>query len=435
MKVVAYIVGLAAAVALGFFARGFMLTGGSPPGMPSMGSMPPPAVTALKLKEMPLDVLEEYIASIEPVQEVMVRTEVSGYIDTVHFKEGAFVNEGDPLFTIDQKTYKAKVALSQASLAQATSNLPSAQANLNSAKANHDAAKANFDSAQANFERADAFLKRLKNADERGVVQSDIDTATADFLQAKAQVQQAQAAIQQAQATIQQAQAEIQQTEAAIQQAKAELTMAKIDLAFTEVLAPISGRIGKALATKGNYVTSASGALARIVQTDPIRVVFSMTDSAYLNLLQQESKGVADALVAHVRLPNGLKLKTDGQKDFDDNVMSRETGTVAIRYLFDNPDGLLISGGYVNILLGQQERTMGIRIPQKAVLVDSQGTYVLTVNEEGQVGTARVEPGNSIETDIVILNGLKTDDRVVVDGIQKVQPGMQANVTLQEVAQ
>jgi RND family efflux transporter MFP subunit len=209
--------------------------------------------------------------------------------------------------------------------------------------------------------------------------------------------------------------------------------LAKIDLAFTEIHSPISGRIGKAMATKGNYVTSASGALAHIVQTDPIRVVFSMTDRAYLTLRQQELQGGTNALAARVRLPNGSALKTLGKKDFDDNAMNSETGTLAVRYLFDNPDSLLISGGYVNILLGQQERPLGIRIPQQAVLVDPQGTYVLTVDEDGKVGTARVQLGQSIASDFVALSGLKAGDRIVVDGLQKVQPGTVAKITLQEV--
>jgi membrane fusion protein (multidrug efflux system) len=112
--------------------------------------------------------------------------------------------------------------------------------------------------------------------------------------------------------------------------------------------------------------------------------------------------------------------------------MNPETGTMAVRYLFDNPDGRLVPGGYVNILLGLRQRPMGIRIPQRAVLLDPKGSYVLTVNGEGQVGTARVEIGESVEGDFVVLSGLKAGDRIVVDGVQKARPGMTAQVTLPE---
>ena len=379
MKKVKYIVGLVAAIGLGFFVRGFMSADSPPPGMMGMGEMQPPAITAQELKEMPLDTLDDYIATIEPVQEVMVRSEVAGYIDEVHFEEGTIVNEGDLLFTIDQKQYKARVEVRQAEMARA----------------------------HAELDRSDKYLKRMKEAGQRSVSESDIDTAESNHLQAQAN----------------------------LKQKEANLNLAKIDLAYSEIHSPISGRIGAAMATKGNYVTSASDALARIVQTDPIRVVFSMTDRAYLNLRQQEQDAKANSLTARIRLPNGSTLPMIGKKDFDDNAMNPETGTLAVRYLFDNPDELLVPGGYANILVGQEVRPMGIRIPQKAILVDPQGTYVLTVDNAGQVGTARIRLGKTIESDMVVLSGLQVGDRVVVDGVQKVQPGMQANVMLQEVVE
>lgn len=189
------------------------------------------------------------------------------------------------------------------------------------------------------------------------------------------------------------------------------------------------------MATKGNYVTSASEGLAKIVQTDPIRVVFSMTDRAYLDLRGKELKGMENGLVAQVRLPNGTQLPMLGKKDFDDNQMNSETGTMAVRYLFDNPDNLLVAGGYAMIMLGEPNRPMGIYVPQQAVLVDQQGSYVLTVNEEGLIGVARIELGGVVKTDRVVVSGLKAGDRIVVEGVQRAQPGMPASVTLEEACQ
>ncbi|NDY71241.1 efflux transporter periplasmic adaptor subunit [Desulfobacter hydrogenophilus] len=363
-------------IGVGYFISLFIPSGGPPPGMMGMGEMPPPAVIAVELKERPLDVLDDHIATVEPVQEVMVRSEVAGYIDDVHFTEGSFVEAGDLLFTIDQKQYQAMVEVREAELARA----------------------------KAELDRAEKFLKRMREANKRSVSQSDLDTAESDQLQAVAN----------------------------LKQAAANLNLARIDLGYAKVRAPISGRIGMAKVTKGNYVTSASGELARIVQTSPIRVVFSMTDRDYLDFRARELAGTADGLVAHIRLPNGTQLPLVGKKEFDDNVMNSETGTMAVRYLFDNPDGRLVPGGYVNILLGLRQRPMGIRIPQRARLLDPQGSYVLTVNGEGQVGTARIEIGESVEGDFVVLSGLKAGDRIVVDGVQKARPGMTAQVTLQE---
>lgn len=377
MKKAAWIIAIVIAAVVGFFARGLLPSGGPPPGMMGMGAMPPPAVTALELREEPLDVLEEYIAAIEPVQEVMIKTEVSGYIDAVHFKEGAMVKQGDLLFTIDQQSYQAMIAVREAELARA----------------------------EAELKRSEQFLVRMREAGARSISQSDLDTAESNHLQAVA----------------------------AQKQAEANLNLARIDLAYSEIRAPINGRIGAAMLTKGNYVDSVSGsALARIVQTDPIRVVFSMTDRAYLNLRGREIAGEAAGQVAWIRLPNGLRLQEIGQKDFDDNRMDEKTGTLAVRYLFDNPDGLLIPGGYATILLGLSDRPMGIRIPQKAVLLDPEGRYVLTVNEEGVVAMTRIETGDSVESDVVVKSGLKTGDRVVVEGVQKAQPGANVQVTLEE---
>jgi len=363
-------------IGVGYFISLFVPSGGPPPGMMGMGEMPPPAVIAVELKERPLDVLEDHIATVEPVQEVMVRSEVAGYIDDVHFTEGSFVKAGDLLFTIDQKQYQAMVDVREAELARA----------------------------KAELDRAEKFFKRMREANKRSVSQSDLDTAESDQLQAVAN----------------------------LKQAAANLNLAKIDLGYAKVRAPISGRIGVAKVTKGNYVTSASNELARIVQISPIRVVFSMTDRAYLDFRAQELAGTSDGMVAYIRLPNGTQLPLVGKKEFDDNVMNPETGTMAVRYLFDNPDGRLVPGGYVNILLGLRQRPMGIRIPQRAVLLDPKGSYVLTVNGEGQVGTARVEIGESVEGDFVVLSGLKAGDRIVVDGVQKARPGMTAQVTLPE---
>ena len=377
MKIIGNIFGGAILIGLGFLLRGLLPAGGPPPGPMGMGEMPPPAVVAVELSDRPLDVRDEYIAMIEPVQSVDVRTEVSGYIDGVHFREGAWVKEGDLLFTIDQRQYQALVEVRDAELARA----------------------------QADLTNAERFLERMRNAGERSISESDLDNAESAQLQAVA----------------------------SLKQAEANLNLAKIDLEYAEIRSPISGRIGAARMTKGNYVDTSSDALARIVQLDPIRIVFSMTDRAYLNLRERELKGEANGLAAQVELPNGAMLPMVGAKDFDDNEMNAKTGTLAVRYLFDNPNGLLVPSGYVNLLLGQRERPVGIRVSQTAIMVDPDGTYVLTVDEQGVVTPTHVKLGNTIEQDMVVLEGLNVGDRVIVDGVQKVRPGMTAAVTLLEV--
>ena len=196
LKNIMRIIGIAAAIGLGFMIRGCMPGGGPPPGMMGFGDMPPPGVKAVELKEMPLDVLDEYIASVEPVQQVQVRSEVTGYLNAVHFTEGAYVNEGDLLFTVDEQQYQALVEVRKAELARAAAEL----------------------------DRADKFLDRMHEASERSVSQSDLDTAESAHLQAVANMKLAEA----------------------------NLNLARIDLGYAQIRAPISGRIGAAMLTKGN---------------------------------------------------------------------------------------------------------------------------------------------------------------------------------------
>ena len=342
----------------GWFIHG--MVGGKGGGRPGMGAMqmPPATVTVKTVLKSHIQPADEYIAKVEPVEDVMIRSEVSGYIAAVHFEEGGTVKEGDLLFTIDRRSYQAAA-----------------------------------DAAEAELSRAQKLYDRMKNADARSISRADMDSAESAFLSAQAAFKRA-----------------------------------KVSLDYTEIRAPVSGQIGAAKVTKGNYVTSSSGALARIVQMDPVRVTFSLTDRDYLKFRQQEIAGSAETRVAQVRLPGGTVLPAVGKKDFDDNAINPDTGTIAVRYLFNNRDGLLIPGGYVTALLRNQNSEKGIKIPQKALLVDQQGSYVMTADEKGMVSPVRIVTGAQIGTDVVVLLGLKEGDRIIVDGVQKTRPGATVNV-------
>ncbi len=348
---------IAAGLAIGWFARGMLGGGGGAPPMGGM-QMPPAAVKVLTVEETSTAVPAEYIARVEPVQEVVIRPEVAGRIEKVHFVEGAVVKEGDLLISIDRASYQAAA-----------------------------------DAAAAEMVRAKKRFDRLKRADARSVSASDLESAESDTLRAEAAFK-----------------------------------LATVDLERTEIKAPVGGRIGAAMVKKGNYVTPGGAELARIVQLDPIRVVFSQTDREYLARRRRELAGDADALEARIVLPDGSVIPNVGRKDFDDNAINPATGTIAVRYLFGNADGMLVPGGYVTAQLTPPEGAMGIKIPVRALLVDQEGAYVLTVDEAGTVGVARVEPGDRVGSDIVILAGLTPGSRVVTDGVQKARPGATVQV-------
>jgi membrane fusion protein (multidrug efflux system) len=388
-------------VAAGWFLRGMMPA--PPPGGPSggpMGAMPPPAVVVASVTEGPAEAPEEFLGRVEAIEEVQLMPQVAGYLDAVHFQQGGLVQEGDLLFSVDRAPFEARVALSEAGVQQAEANLAGARADL-------DAAKADLD-------RSQKYLERLQNADERSVVRADLDAASAEFLQAEARVKQAGAAIQ--------------QMDAALLQAKAALRLATIDLGYTEVRAPITGRIGEALVTAGNYVTPATGALARIVQVDPVRVVFSVPDREYVGMLQRSETDGQDPMHAQLRLPDGTLFSEMGQRDFADNMMDPETGTIAVRSRFANGTGMLVPSMHVTVMVQPSGGRTAPLIPQHAVMTDQDGDFVLIVNAQSIVEVRRVRVGPVVGDQRIVEEGLAPGEQVIVQGLQKAMPGTAVQV-------
>lgn len=364
------------------------------------GMMPPPAVVVAPVTEGPASPPVSFLGRVEAIEEVLITPQVAGYLDAVHFQEGSLVQQGDLLFTIDRAPFQARVALSEAGVQQAEANLGGARADLEAAKADLD--------------RAQKYLDRLRSADARSVVQADLEAATADALRAQARVEQGAAAVQQA--------------TAALEQAKATLRLAAIDLGYTEVRAPITGRIGEALVTAGNYVMPASGPMARLVQIDPVRVVFSVPDRAYIEMIQQAAEGGAEAMGASLRLPGGTEFAEMGSHDFADNVMDPATGTIAVRSRFANNGGVLVPSMHVTVMVQPSGTRTAPLVPQQAVMTDHDGEYVLIVNAQNVAEVRRVRLGAAVEDKRIVEEGLEPGEQVIVQGLQKAIPGMEVQI-------
>ena len=333
-----------------------------------------PYVLIQKLETRDIAPKKTYIGHVEPIKSVELMHQVTGYVEKVLFEEGSFVNEGDILFIIEQQRYIANVELRQAEL----------------------------ESAEANLVKTERDYKRQSSLSKQNYAsKATLDTAESSYLQAKA----------------------------AVAQAKANLDLAKINLGYTEIKAPISGRIGKALVTEGNYVSSATQRLARIVQTNPIRVAFSVTDKDMLNM-RQTYDSQASQLQTELVLANGTVLVNHLQSRFADNEVNTDTATIAIYAEYTNDQNLLIPGNYVDIRIGEKQPQLALLVPQAALAQDQHGNYVVTVNEEGIAEQRRVELGDVIGDKQVVLNGLSSDDKVVVQGLQKVQNGQKVNAQL-----
>jgi RND family efflux transporter MFP subunit len=332
------------------------------------GAGGPPPVEVQAVEEVEVNLPNTYIGRVEPIQDVELRAQVGGYIKNVHFKEGSDVKAGDLLFTIDPEQYEARVAVRKAEIGQA----------------------------EALLDRAERYLNRLERSDARAITQADLDTARSDVAQGRA----------------------------AVKQAVANLALAEFDLKHTRIFAPIDGRIGRTVANVGDYVMPSLGALVRIVQMDPIRVAFSVTDKDYLKALEKiGAERMEDTLRIRYRLPTGTVSDVIGTRDFEDNTMSADTATMSVRARFSNPNGLLVPDGYVTVLVDFAQPPKAPVVPQEALLTDGEGRFVYVVDEAGIVQRRSVTTGAMADGRVALRSGVKAGERVVVRGVQKVAPG------------
>ncbi|HPO37594.1 MAG TPA: efflux RND transporter periplasmic adaptor subunit [Kiritimatiellia bacterium] len=353
---------------LGWMARALVpqKPAGGPPMMAMMGGAGgPPLVEVQAVEEAEVNPPNAYIGRVEPIQDVELRAQIGGYVEQVHFKEGALVKPGDLLFTIDAEQYEARVAVRKAEIGQA----------------------------EAALDRAERYLNRLERSDARAITQADLDTARSDVAQGRA----------------------------AVKQAVANLALAEIDLKHTRIIAPIAGRVGRTVANVGDYVSPSLGALVRIVQVDPIRIAFSVTDKDYLKAIENfGTERVQDALRIRFRLPTGTVPDVVGARDYEDNTMSADTATLSVRARFPNAHGLLVPDGYVTVLVDLANAPKSPVVPQEALLTDREGHFVYVVNEAGIAQRRPVSIGAKADGRVAVRSGVKTGERVVVQGTQKV---------------
>ena len=367
MKVSSYILVLIIGSALGFVVKGKM-TGAS---QANMGGAAPTTVLTQTMQKRSVALGKNFIAKVEAINASDVIPQVSGYIDQVLFEEGSFVKEGDVLFIIDQARYKAAVTAAEADL---------------------EKAKATEKQQASNYKREQSLYR------EKMLSQADLEVAESNYANATANVKAAQAS----------------------------LDLAKLNLEYTEVRSPISGYIGKALMTKGNYTNAAVSKLARVIQMDPVRVVFSITDKERLSGMDQLTTQQPDIQVA---LPNGETIDLPSASVFSDNEINAQTATMAVYAQADNPANKLIPGNYVNVTVSLDKFRPMILVPQASVSQDAVGQYVMTVDGNNTIVQKYITIGDVVGTNYVVVSGLEDGDRVVVIGQQKLQNGQKVNVS------
>ncbi len=342
---------------------------------------PAPAVSTYEVQVKEIGSYREFVARTEASKEASLRARVEGELLELNFREGSIVEKGQVLFKIDPAAYNAA--------------LLSAKAELSSRRSAEDNAVRN--------------LKRAQELIGDGYIsQSDFDRLTTEESQAKA----------------------------AVDSALASVDKAELDLGYTTILAPFTGRIGKVNYDIGNIISPNSDVLATIIITDPIHVSFQVEESLYVSYLQQHqgTRNTDDvAIDISLRLPNNSEYPYKGQLNFADTKIDQGMGTVELRAKFPNANGIILPGLYVSLIAESTQKESMVLVPQAAVQEGQQGKFVLVVDGANTVKQRPVELGRRISAMWAVEKGLNEGERVIVEGLQKVRPGVEVKAVAKTV--
>ncbi|MFH5803673.1 efflux RND transporter periplasmic adaptor subunit [Alienimonas sp. DA493] len=376
---------------------------------------PPPAVTVATPLERDVTEYFSTTGNTRAAASVHLRARVGGYLEEIHFKDGAIVERGEKLFTLDKRPFEA-------ALAQATAKLKSAEAAVAEAKAAVPEASARKAVTTAALALADRQFRRARQLRERGAnTEADLETAAATRQEAAAEVAAADAAEAAAEAAVSTA-------EANVQAARADVATAELNLEYTDIKAPIDGRIGRRQVDVGNLVQPEQTLLARVEAVDPIHVYFTLSEADLLRFLEMNRQGTlkisdADPPTIEAALGESGDFAFVGTLDFREFGVDPSTGTTVRRAEFDNDEQRLIPGLFVRIRAAVGEPRPRLLVEERAISADQRGDYLLVVDDKNTVQYRPVTVGPADAGLRVIESGLNPSDRVVVNGLQRARPG------------
>lgn len=340
----------------------------------------PPAVGVVRAERQQITQSDEFVGRIQAVGRVALVARVTAFLDKRQFVEGAEVNKGDLLYVLEQAPFRAQAE---------------------NAKAGVDQLVAQHRNAELTLERAQALMRGPAGQ------QSNVDAALAQERALAAQIAGAQAQLQEAQ----------------------------INLGYTEIRAPIDGRISSTAVTEGNVVSPTSGTLATIVSQDPMYVLFPIAVRTALDLRNRyAAKGGFGAVVIRLRLPDGSVYGQEGRLDYVSPTIAENTDTIMLRGVMPNPRlpvaavrgaalRELTDGEFVTVMLEGVQPVSVLAIPRAAVLSDQQGDYVYIVDAQNRAQVQRIQLGQSTPSTAVVVGGLKEGETVISEGVQRVRPG------------
>jgi RND family efflux transporter MFP subunit len=385
---------------------------------------PPPTVVVAPVVQRDVPLVRDFVARTEAVPTVDIRARVGGVLEQVKFREGSGVEKDQVLFVIQQAEYKAALQTARAQLAKAEADLTRAR----DASA-VDRGRAQLDQAKAEHNKAQQDVARYRPlAEAQAIPQQDLDTALSRQQVAVAGVDAASAALKD---TVLGQRTAIQLAEAAVESAKAAVIQAELNVAYTVVRSPISGIISKLAVDIGNLVGRGEPTLlATVSSLDPIYVDFSITEADYLRLVKRlpglgrgevprDTPARLDLVVA-----DATTFPHKGRPVFVDRAVDVKTGTIQVRAEFPNPQRVLRPGQFGRVRAITEDVPNAVLVPQLAV-TELQGAKTVFVVGEGDKVVARtVTLGDASDDSYIVLSGLKPGERVIIDGVQKVRPGI-----------
>ena len=348
---------------------------------------PPPTVIVSSAYKQSIIESMQIVGQVVAKESVDLVARVTGFLIKKTFNEGSFVTKDQPLFQIEKTEYEANV----------------------------EAAIAELDTAKANLQNDTLDLDRQKYLSDKNAVSIRI---------------------------YQQAATKQEISKARVMSAQANLKEAKLQLSYTDIVCPYNGRIGLAKYSVGNVVGNignSNDSLARVVMINPIQVEFNITESSVTTILQKKYEGdkkpnpksnnkpSVHEIIIKLKLSNGTEYAQEGSIDFIDNVVNSMTGTIRMRAIFKNPKAILIPGSYVTVTLQERDKKNALLIPQVAIQEDQAGKFVMLINKKNEATKTSITVDEIYGTDIVVKSGLKVDDRVIKEGLQKVREGLVVN--------
>jgi membrane fusion protein, multidrug efflux system len=326
-----------------------------------------PSVGTVYAERAPISQTADFVGRVQAIDRVEIRARVTGFLDAVLFKEGDLVKKGDALYRIEQGQYQAAVDQAQGAL---------------------ERSKAAKTLAEIELQRATTLLA------QKSIAAQVVDQDRAADVRAQGQILSDQG----------------------------NLDLAKINLGYTDIVAPITGKISKTNITAGNVVGPDSGPLTLIVSQDPMYVTFPVSQREFMQFEQSKQRGDIGDIKVRLRFANGTTYNQVGSINFVDVSVERSTDTVLVRATLANPTGLLIDGQLVTVTVETGTPEERVLVPQAALIADQEGVYVFAV-EDGKAVVKRIKTSGELGPNVIVTDGLKGGEQIIVQGLQSVRPG------------